>query len=80
MKEFRTFIQERFRAERVAAHESGHATDEYPEIEVFVHPDWLEQVRRQNAAYNDSVTREWEEIDPAEDYRPDVISRIGPDS
>ncbi len=30
--------------------------DEYPEIEVYTHPDWMENVRRTNKAYNESIS------------------------
>ncbi len=65
--------------ERMAASEGGHKLP--PEIEEggLVEPYmpqaegteltlWQQDLPKFNKVYNDSITREWIEIDPAEDY------------
>ena len=50
--------------------------DDYPEtgteLDIYIHPDWMTDVAKHNEVFNDSITREWENADPAEDrLKPD---------
>lgn len=77
--------------QRRLAHETGHVDhpDILPADEPHVVFDanqaecldtrvFSDQVAMHNDVYNQSITQQWEQADPAEDYKPDVISRIGP--
>ncbi len=52
------------------------------EQEISTFPQWMQEVAKTNTVYNQSVSLEWQQIDPAEDYKPDISNptRIDPSS
>jgi hypothetical protein len=73
----RSIIQEHKKT-NIAAHENGHQVDidvipQDQEIVLF-EQKWMEELARHNEIYNQSVSLDWQELDPAEDGTKGKIS------